>query len=115
MSQLSIEPLSEKNVGALVTGINLASLMNDEWQLILEAFHEYGLLVFPGQHLSDKAQGDFARRFGELEIIVEGQSAVPLSNTTKDGYVVDKDDHIMQVLLGNEGWHTDSSYMPVSA
>ena len=115
MSQLSIEPLSAKNVGALVTGIDLVSLKNDEWQAILEAFHEYGLLVFPGQHLSDEDQGAFGRRFGELEVIVEGHSAVPLSNKTKDGDVVDKDDPIMQVLLGNEGWHTDSSYMPISA
>ena len=115
MSQRLIEPVPDKNVGAIVTGTHLASLDNDDWQAILEAFHEYGLLVFPDQHLSDQAQGDFARRFGELEMIVEGNAAVPLSNRTRDGGVADKDDHIMQVLLGNEGWHTDSSYMPISA
>jgi len=64
MSQLSIEPLSEKNVGALVTGIDLVSLKNDEWQAILEAFHEYGLLVFPGQHLSDEDQGFWSTIWG---------------------------------------------------
>jgi len=115
MSQLLIEPVSEKTFGAVVTGIALTSVGDEEWQKIHNAFHEYGLLVFPDQHLSDQAQGEFGRRFGEIEIIVQGKSAVPLSNKLSGGGVADKDDPIMQVLLGNEGWHTDSSYMPVSA
>jgi alpha-ketoglutarate-dependent taurine dioxygenase len=40
---------------------------------------------------------------------------VPISNRKPDGTLRDDADPIKQVLLGNEGWHTDSSYMPVSA
>ena len=115
MSQLSIEPIAEKSFGALVTGTKLATLTAGDWDQILEAFHQYGLLVFPAQHLDEEQQGEFGERFGSLEIIVEGKAAVPLSNQKQDGSVVKKDDHIMQILLGNEGWHTDSSYMPISA
>ena len=115
MSQLSIEPVSGKTFGATVTGIELAALSEFDWQLTLDAFHEYGLLIFPSQHLTDEQQGDFGRRFGELEVIVEGRPVVPLSNKMADGTVAKKHDHIAQILLGNEGWHTDSSYMPVSA
>ena len=115
MSQLSIEPIATKTLGAVVIGVELATLSEVDWNTILDGFHQYGLLVFPGQHLSDEQQGEFGSRFGELESIVEGTSAVPLSNKLADGSLAGKEDHIMQVLLGNEGWHTDSSYMPVSA
>ncbi|MYK29909.1 MAG: TauD/TfdA family dioxygenase, partial [Gammaproteobacteria bacterium] len=31
------------------------------------------------------------------------------------GSLLADSEHQMQVLIGNEGWHTDSSYMPISA
>ncbi|MFW6094037.1 MAG: TauD/TfdA dioxygenase family protein [Pseudomonadota bacterium] len=102
-------------LGATVTGVNLARLDARTWQRIEAAFHEHALLIFPGQHLGDAEQAAFARRFGNLEILVEGHESVPLSNQRPDGSLRDDDDHVMQVLRGNEGWHTDSSYMPLAA
>jgi alpha-ketoglutarate-dependent taurine dioxygenase len=40
---------------------------------------------------------------------------VAISNRAADGTLRDDTDPVKQILLGNEGWHTDSSYMPVSA
>jgi alpha-ketoglutarate-dependent taurine dioxygenase len=41
--------------------------------------------------------------------------AVQISNQKPDGSVLQPDEHRYQALRGNEGWHTDSSYMPLAA
>ena len=73
------------------------------------------MLVFPGQHLSSDEQIAFARRFGDIEVLFEGYDAVPISTVDQTGEVMAPDHPVMQVVRGNQGWHTDSSYMPVSA
>ena len=67
MSDLRIEPTGA-TLGAIVTGIDLANLDPAEWAEIEPAFHEYAVLIFPGQHLTDVAQTTFGARFGELAI-----------------------------------------------
>ena len=44
-----------------------------------------------------------------------GYSAVPITNRKPDGTLLREDEHGMRIMIGNEGWHTDSSYMPVAA
>ena len=103
-------------LGAVVTGVRLAALAESEGQAIERAFHEHALLIFPGQFLSRAEQAAFARRFGEFDSLVAGSGGtVAISNLRPDGTLRGNDDAIKQILLGNEGWHTDSSYMPVSA
>lgn len=109
-----IAPL-DATLGAVAEGISLARLDDTAWATILDAFHQHALLVFPGQHLSEADQVAFARRFGEIEHIVAGLDLVPLTNQRPDGSLIDADTHAMRVLKGNEGWHTDSSYMPLAA
>ena len=58
---------------------------------------------------------DFALRFGEIEVLVEGMQTVPVANKGPDGALLAENSHRMQLLRGNEGWHTDSSYVPLSA
>ncbi|MCB1749444.1 MAG: TauD/TfdA family dioxygenase [Gammaproteobacteria bacterium] len=113
-----IEPLSTSHgctLGARVTGVDLAALGADAWAAIRDAFHEHALLIFPGQHLSAPAQLAFARRFGEIEILVEGQPNIAISNRDEHGEPLREDSTYRQLLRGNEGWHTDSSYMPLAA
>ena len=43
-----------------------------------EAMARYGVLVFPGQPLSDDQQIAFSRNFGELEVTLAGQIRVNL-------------------------------------
>jgi alpha-ketoglutarate-dependent taurine dioxygenase len=103
-------------LGAVVRGVKLAALSADEWRTIERAFHEHAVLIFPGQALSRSEQAGFARRFGEFDSLVAGSGGtLPISNLRPDGSLRGDDDAIKQILLGNEGWHTDSSYMPVSA
>jgi alpha-ketoglutarate-dependent taurine dioxygenase len=111
---LTIQPL-DATLGAIVTGVRLAALGEAEWREIEEAFNRHALLIFPAQNLSAEAQIVFARRLGEIEVLVEGMTTVPVSNKAPDGRLLDERSHRMQLLRGNEGWHTDSSYMPLSA
>ncbi|MDJ0847977.1 MAG: TauD/TfdA family dioxygenase [Myxococcota bacterium] len=111
---LRIEPLPA-TLGATVTGVKLAALDASTWRAIEAAFHEYAVLVFPGQHCHEDEQVAFARRFGAIEHIFAGADTVPISNQRADGSLMDDDEPVMQILRGNEGWHTDSSYMPLAA
>ena len=112
----SITP-AQATLGAIVTGVDLANLDPASWRAVEGAFHEYAVLVFPGQDLTSKDQIAFAERFGEIELLTprEDLKAVPLSNVKSDGSHWGEDDDISQILRGNEGWHTDSSYMPLAA
>src|SRR5512134_2921571 len=109
-----LEPTSA-TLGAVVTGARLAALDDADWRATLAAFHAHAVLVFPGQHLRADEQVAFARRFGEIEHIVPQLETVPISNRRRDGTLLAEDDAAMQILRGNEGWHTDSSYMPLAA
>jgi alpha-ketoglutarate-dependent taurine dioxygenase len=102
-------------LGAIVTGVRLASLEAEEWEEIAAAFHEHALLVFPGQHLTASEQVAFAHRFGEIEHLYGESGVVPISNQRLDGSLLEDDELAMQIMRGNEGWHTDSSYMPLAA
>ena len=102
-------------LGAVVRGVKLAALDASEWRAIEDAFHAHAVLIFPGQHLSHDEQAAFGQRFGELDPLVAKTGTVPISNRRPDGTLRDDADPVKQILLGNEGWHTDSSYMPVSA
>jgi alpha-ketoglutarate-dependent taurine dioxygenase len=102
-------------LGAVVTGVRLAALDGAEWDAIESAFHEHAVLIFPGQHLSADEQVAFARRFGEIEHLYGETGIVPISNQRLDGSLLGEQEPAMQIMKGNEGWHTDSSYMPLAA
>ncbi|KAI9022098.1 S-2,4-dichlorophenoxypropionate/alpha-ketoglutarate dioxygenase [Hyaloraphidium curvatum] len=108
-------PLPGACFGARITGVKLASLSDDEWKQIERAFHDHGVLVFPGQHVTPEQQAAFGRRFGRIEELHKGAMAVPISNRKADGSLVGPEEHARLTLIGNEGWHSDSTYMPVSA
>jgi alpha-ketoglutarate-dependent taurine dioxygenase len=108
--RFEVEPLNA-SFGAVVTGLKLSELSEEEFQRLYDVWLERALLVFPGQHLSNEEQVAFAKRFGELEF-----DLAPLSNVRKDGSVREDDsDDVVQVLRGNMSWHHDSTYMPVQA
>jgi len=108
---LEIEPLEDACFGAIVGGVDLRALDQATWQAIHEAWIEFGLLVFPGQFLATDEQNSFALRFGDLEF-----PAAAISNIDKQGNVrSDPADDLVKALRGNEGWHHDSTYMPLQA
>ncbi len=107
---LDLEPL-DASFGAIVRGVELRDIDDATFEALHKAWLEFGLLVFPGQFLTRDEQNAFARRLGELEF-----EATAISNIGKDGTIhSDPDDDIVKSLRGNEGWHFDSTYMPVQA
>ena len=104
-------------LGAVVTDLELARMDVSTWKTVEAAFHQHAVLVFPGQHLTEAQQVAFANRFGEIELLAPDpeQKAVAISNQKPDGTVLGTDEHRFKSLRGNEGWHTDSSYMPLAA
>lgn len=111
---MEIAPL-DATLGAVVTGVALADLTDEAWRAVEDAFHQHALLVFPGQHLDADQQVGFAKRFGDIEVLFPGYEAIPISTVDGEGQVLEPDNPIMQIVRGNQGWHTDSTYMPTSA
>lgn len=113
---LEIKPAAA-TLGAMVTDVDLAHLDDATWEEIETAFYDFAVLIFPGQNLSDEEQVVFGARFGAFEQISPDpeKKLVYISNVREDGSVVDPDHAKLKFLRGNEGWHTDSSYMAVSA
>jgi alpha-ketoglutarate-dependent taurine dioxygenase len=112
----TIAPL-DATLGAVLTDLSLARMDEPTWRAVERAFHDHAVLVFPGQHLTEAEQIAFARRFGEIELLAADpeQQAVAISNRKPDGSIMGPDEHRYKSLRGNEGWHTDSSYMPLAA
>jgi alpha-ketoglutarate-dependent taurine dioxygenase len=105
-----LEPV-DSTFGAIVRGIDLRDLDDATWHALHREWLEYALLIFPGQFLTQDEQNAFARRFGDLEF-----EASPISNLDAKGRVhSEDDDDRVKALRGNEGWHHDSTYMPVQA
>jgi len=110
VTMMDLQPL-DATFGAIVRGIALSSLDDETWEELHAVWLEYALLIFPGQFLAVPDQIAFARRFGDLEF-----EAAAISNVGKSGRVhADPTDDVVKSLRGNEGWHHDSTYMPLQA
>ncbi len=115
MSHISVEPMADKVFGAVVTDVHLATITDEAFAEIKAAFLRYGFLVFPGQFLSEQDNIRFGERFGKLEF-----GGVPMANVHRNddgsfGDVIAIDSQRMRTNVGNEAWHTDSTYMPASS
>lgn len=115
MSGLTIIPIENKVFGAVVTNVKLPSLSEDEFAEIHAAFLNYGFLVFPDQYLMDEENVAFGERFGKLEF-----GAIAIANQEKHddgsyGQIFALQTQRMRTNVGNEAWHTDSTYWPVSS
>ena len=106
---------ADATLGVIITGVDLANLDDMTWRIIEDAFHEHALLIFPSQHLSADDQVAFSNRFGDIEILRGNAKAVPITNQKPDGSTLKPDEFRFKALRGNEGWHLDSTYMPLAA
>jgi alpha-ketoglutarate-dependent taurine dioxygenase len=108
-------------IGAEVTGVDLSRPLGDEEVRALQAaLARRGVLVFRGQELTDRAQVDFARHFGELGVFRPGDdpSGLPpeiyrVANTDLSGNLLPMDGERARVLALNSHWHIDGSYRSV--
>jgi len=112
---MNIKPIGENCFGAVVTGARLAALSDAQFEQIHSSFLDYGFLLFPEQFLSDDENIEFGKRFGELEF-----GALPIANQKRNpdgswGHIYRLDSRRMRTNVGNEAWHTDSTYLPISS
>ena len=121
---VKFEARNGANFGATVTEVRLATMSEEEWVQIEAAFLKYGVLVFPGQHLSDEEQLAFGLCFGESEmgsLFPGGTGNFTLSNdrSALGGYdhgdkggksrLFEPGSKAWLSQVGNEGWHTGAA------
>ena len=123
---LSIRQIHPVFVGE-VSGVDLRhSLSRDEVAMIDEGMDRYAVLVFHDQNITDDQQIAFTRYFGEIENSAGGtvtkdheKRLSPLmndvSNLGQDHKPMARDDRRRLFNLGNQLWHSDSSFRAVPA
>jgi alpha-ketoglutarate-dependent 2,4-dichlorophenoxyacetate dioxygenase len=121
----SVWPVTETFV-AEIGDLDLSQpLSEDDWQVVEEAFETYAVLVIPDQRISQQQHIDFAQRFGPMDVSMVAQmtDATPriraditdVSNLDGNDEICAEDNRLRQFQLGNQLWHTDSSFKKVPA
>ena len=120
---IELTPL-HPTLGAEVRGVDLTRPVMPEFFAEIEAaFNRHGILVFPEQAVTDEQQLAFSRLFGPLEVNPNYAGAkmrlradvADISNLDAEGRVLARDDRRNLFNLGNQLWHTDSSFKRVPA
>jgi alpha-ketoglutarate-dependent 2,4-dichlorophenoxyacetate dioxygenase len=123
---ISIRQIHPVFVGE-VSGIDLRQkLTPDDVAAIEEGMDRYAVLVFHDQHITDEQQIAFSRNFGEIENSAGGTVTKPhekrlshlmndVSNLGQDHRPLARDDRRRLFNLGNQLWHSDSSFRAVPA
>jgi alpha-ketoglutarate-dependent 2,4-dichlorophenoxyacetate dioxygenase len=126
---LAIEPIDAAQrpfFAGLVSGCDVARPLSPaEVAAIHAGMDRFGVLVFRGQRIDDEEQVAFSRSLGPLELAT-GDIAAPeerrlgmelndISNLDRHERVLARDDRRRLFGLGNQLWHSDSSFKPVPA
>ena len=122
---IRVRRLVDTSFGEVLDSVDVRALDEDSWKAIEDAFHRSGVIVLKGQSLTVDEQIAFAGRFGDIEM-QSGQTVRPglegkplvldISNVDTDGrHITDRHHPLTRYLAGNEGWHSDSSFKPVTA
>jgi alpha-ketoglutarate-dependent 2,4-dichlorophenoxyacetate dioxygenase len=119
--------LSELTPGFVgeVSGIEITQPLTPAQAAELEAgMDRYAVLVYHGQHFTDDQQKAFSINFGPLENTSTGNVITPagrrldaymadVSNLGVDHKPLARDDRRRLFNLGNQLWHSDSSYKAI--
>ena len=123
---LAIRQIHPHFVGE-VSGIDLTRPLAPDQVAALEAgMDRYAVLVFHDQQLTDAQQMAFTRNFGAIENARGGNITRPeqqrlpvgmndVSNLDKDQKPFARDDRRRLFNLGNQLWHSDSSFRAIPA
>jgi len=120
---IELTPL-HPTLGAALRGVDLTRPVGPQiFAEIDAAFIRYGILVFPGQRVTDEQQLAFSQLFGPLEVNPNYAGSkmrlrpdvADISNLDAEGQVLARDDRRNLFNLGNQLWHTDSSFKRVPA
>jgi alpha-ketoglutarate-dependent 2,4-dichlorophenoxyacetate dioxygenase len=123
---LSIRQIHPVFVGE-VSGVDLRHPLSREEVAAIEAgMDRYAVLVFHDQDITDEEQIAFTRNFGEIENSAGGNVTQPhqkrlnplmndVSNLGEDNRPLARDDRRRLFNLGNQLWHSDSSFRAIPA
>jgi len=123
---ISIHPIHPVFVGE-VGGVDLRRPLSKAEVAAIEAgMDRYAVLVFHDQNITDEQQIAFTRNFGEIENSAGGtvtkdheKRLSPLmndvSNLGQDHRPMARDDRRRLFNLGNQLWHSDSSFRAIPA
>lgn len=104
-----------------VHGVDLRTLTpTDGYPAIRELFERHSLLLFRGQQLDDEGHLAFGALFGPIEDRSMGAKGPKprmdnVSNKIGENTISAPDDFHTLNLIGNQLWHTDSTFLPVPA
>ena len=104
-----------------VHGVDLRSLTpTDGYPEIRALFEHHSLLLFRGQQLDDEGHLAFGALFGPIEDRSMGRNGAKprmdnVSNKIGENAISAPDDFHTLNLIGNQLWHTDSTFLPVPA
>jgi alpha-ketoglutarate-dependent 2,4-dichlorophenoxyacetate dioxygenase len=116
---------------ARITDVDLSRPVGEDIQRAIErAMDAYAVCVLPGQHLEDEQQIAFSRFYGPLEVSpgigrksaavsaaarIRHREIFDISNLDQEGGILGEDNPRASFMLGNQLWHTDSSFRRDSA
>ena len=128
--KLAVTPLHPLFV-AKITDVDLGQPIDENMQRAIErAMDQYAVCVLPGQHLEDEQQIAFSRLYGPLEASpgigrkseaaalntrIRHKEIFDISNLDQNGGILGAKDARSSFMLGNQLWHTDSSFREESA
>lgn len=114
-------------LAARVTGLDLTQPLGSAQVAAIEAaMDRYAVLIFPAQQITDEQQQDFTVNFGPLEDPTGGNvtkkeerrlgaGMADVSNLDQHGKPLARDDRRRMFNLGNQLWHSDSSFRATPA
>jgi taurine dioxygenase len=103
MSQLHLHPVTGA-CGVEISGVSLATLNNETFSDIYQAFLDYGVVFLRDQDISLDDLVSFGQRFGELEVhpIVDGMENAPeITKVLKPAG---------ESASFGTGWHSDNTF-----
>jgi len=121
-----VDPVGRPFFAGVVSGIDLTLPPSaQDVAAVHDGMDKFGVLVFHDQPITDDQQLVFSRALGPLEQAT-GDIAAPqdrrmsmdlndISNLDKNNKILARDDRRRLFGLGNQLWHSDSSFKPIPA
>src|SRR4051794_12711155 len=121
-----IDPANRPFFAGVVSGLDLTKpLSPDQVAQVHAGMDAFGVLVFHDQKIDDEQQLAFSRSLGPLEQATGDIAAAQdrrmsmelndISNLDKNNNVLGREDRRRLFSLGNQLWHSDSSFKPIPA